>query len=44
MESFKSIVKACIEKKQGATLFGYEVKDPTRYGVVELNENGHPFP
>jgi glucose-1-phosphate thymidylyltransferase len=28
------------EKKQGATLFGYEVKDPTRYGVVELNEIG----
>lgn len=28
------------EKKEGATLFGYEVKDPARYGVVELNEKG----
>lgn len=28
------------EKQQGATLFGYEVKDPARYGVVELNEAG----
>lgn len=27
-------------KKQGATLFGYEVKDPERYGVVELNAAG----
>lgn len=31
------------EKKQGATLFGYEVKDPQRYGVVEIHENGHPL-
>ncbi len=36
-------LRLAIEKKQGATLFGYEVKDPTRYGVVELNENGHPL-
>jgi glucose-1-phosphate thymidylyltransferase len=26
--------------KRGATIFGYLVKDPQRYGVVELNENG----
>lgn len=25
---------------EGATLFGYEVKDPERYGVVELDSNG----
>lgn len=31
--------KAC-EKKEGATLFGYEVKDPERYGVVEFDESG----
>ncbi len=28
------------EKKEGASLFGYEVKDPERYGVVEFNEHG----
>lgn len=31
--------KAC-EKKEGATLFGYEVKDPERYGVVEFDAEG----
>jgi glucose-1-phosphate thymidylyltransferase len=28
------------EKKIGATLFGYEVKDPERYGVVEFDPEG----
>lgn len=28
------------EKKEGATLFGYEVKDPERYGVVEFDATG----
>lgn len=26
-------------KKQGATVFGYEVKDPERFGVVSFDEN-----
>jgi glucose-1-phosphate thymidylyltransferase len=29
------------EKKEGATLFGYEVKDPERYGVVEFDSLGN---
>lgn len=29
-----------IENNGGATIFGYYVKDPTSYGVVEFNENG----
>lgn len=29
------------EKKIGATLFGYEVKDPERYGVVECTSDGN---
>lgn len=28
------------EKKQGATLFGYEVKAPQRYGVAEIDSEG----
>lgn len=27
-------------KKNGATIFGFYVKDPSRYGVVEFNEEG----
>ncbi|MDR1839421.1 MAG: glucose-1-phosphate thymidylyltransferase RfbA [Treponema sp.] len=29
-----------IEKKGGAAIFGYYVKDPSSYGVVEFDENG----
>lgn len=29
------------EKKVGATLFGYEVKTPERYGVVEIDAEGN---
>lgn len=32
--------KACA-KKEGATLFGFEVKDPERYGVIEFDFQGH---
>ncbi len=28
------------QRRKGATLFGYEVKDPERYGVVELDSSG----
>lgn len=27
-------------KKTGATIFGYQVKDPERYGIVEIDANG----
>ncbi|CAF22847.1 MULTISPECIES: glucose-1-phosphate thymidylyltransferase RfbA [Candidatus Protochlamydia] len=35
-----NLLKSAKEKKEGATLFGYEVKDPERYGVVEFDGQG----
>jgi glucose-1-phosphate thymidylyltransferase len=29
-----------IENNDGATIFGYRVNDPTRYGIVEFDESG----
>jgi glucose-1-phosphate thymidylyltransferase len=37
-DSFQSAFK---EFKNGATIFGYHVNDPKRYGVVEFDANGH---
>jgi glucose-1-phosphate thymidylyltransferase len=35
-----SFYKAFADFKGGATIFGYHVNDPERYGVVEFNGNG----
>lgn len=35
------LLKKARQKKTGATLFGYEVKDPQRYGVAEFDSHGH---
>jgi glucose-1-phosphate thymidylyltransferase len=29
-----------VERKKGATVFGYRVTDPERYGIVEFDKNG----
>ena len=34
------LLKEAKERTTGATLFAYEVKDPERYGVVELDSSG----
>lgn len=34
------LLHQAVTKKTGATLFGYEVKSPQRYGVAEINEQG----
>jgi glucose-1-phosphate thymidylyltransferase len=34
--------KNAAERTDGATVFGYEVKDPERYGVVEFDAAGKP--
>lgn len=33
-----SLLQKARDQKEGATLFGFEVKDPERYGVVEFHE------
>jgi len=34
-----ALVKNAATKAEGATVFGYHVRDPERYGIVELDEN-----
>ena len=33
-------LKKAVQRKSGATVFGYYVEDPERFGVVEFDENG----
>ena len=35
----KALVQRAAAKKQGATIFGYHVKNPRAYGVVEIDEH-----
>ena len=39
-QSFSRVLKAAAEREEGATIFGYYVRDPREYGVVEFDENG----
>ena len=39
-QSFSRVLQAAAARDKGATIFGYYVKDPREYGVVEFDENG----
>jgi glucose-1-phosphate thymidylyltransferase len=38
-QGFTSVLKHAASRKIGATVFGYQVKDPERFGVVAFDEN-----
>ena len=39
-QNFTTNLKAATSKENGATIFGYHVKDPERFGVVDFDTNG----
>lgn len=39
-QHFGEQLKTAREQKNGATVFGYWVKDPERFGVIDFDENG----
>jgi len=39
-KGFSLILREIAARKTGATIFGYYVRDPREYGVVEFDENG----
>lgn len=39
-QSFSRVLKKVAKQESGATIFGYYVRDPREYGVVEFDEEG----
>ena len=39
-QNFTKVLMRAAAREKGATIFGYYVKDPREYGVVEFDENG----
>ena len=39
-QSFSRLLREVAEREEGATIFGYYVRDPREYGVVEFDEEG----
>ncbi|MBQ8261885.1 MAG: glucose-1-phosphate thymidylyltransferase RfbA [Lachnospiraceae bacterium] len=39
-QSFSKLLRKVAERESGATIFGYYVRDPREYGVVEFDESG----
>ena len=42
-QSFSKVLKEVASREKGATIFGYYVRDPREYGVVEFDGNGMAF-
>jgi glucose-1-phosphate thymidylyltransferase len=41
-QGLPDVLRGAAERTSGATVFGYAVKDPQRYGVVEFDARGRP--
>lgn len=41
-QGFIQMLLKAASRKSGATIFGYPVQDPRRYGVIELDADGRP--
>ena len=39
-QSFSKVLQSVAAREDGATIFGYYVRDPREYGVVEFDKNG----
>ena len=39
-QAFSTILNKAVNRAEGATIFGYRVTDPERFGVVEFNASG----
>lgn len=39
-QSFSKVLREAASREDGATIFGYYVRDPREYGVVEFDESG----
>lgn len=37
---FSTILQRCYSHKEGAIIFGYEMEDPRRYGILEFDNSG----
>jgi glucose-1-phosphate thymidylyltransferase len=42
-QGFQALLQRVVARPAGATIFAYSVKDPGRYGVVELDPRGRPL-
>ena len=41
--NLKEILKKAVQRQEGATLFGYKVPDPCRFGIIEFDKSGMPI-
>lgn len=42
-QGFQPMLERAARQRHGATVFAYPVRDPSRYGVVTLDEHGNPL-